>query len=84
MAAGHTYQLTITSVAAPLFTGQVRSATLPGASGELTVLAGHEPFVTTLKQGIISVEDEGGAALTFEIANNGVLEVSGAQATVLL
>lgn len=84
MAEARTYQLTITSVTEPLFAGAVQSMTLPGSVGELTVLAGHEPLVTTLKAGSIRVADADGQSHSFEIPNGGVLEVSGAQATVLL
>ena len=39
------------------FDGEADSVTLPGAEGEMTVLPEHEPLITTLKAGVITVRD---------------------------
>lgn len=86
-----TFRLIIASVGETRFDGDAVSATFPGAGGELTVLAHHEPFVTTLKKGVIKVRvarpsPEGGTASggkDFPI-ENGILEISGNRAVVLL
>jgi len=78
-----TFHLIISSVGETYFDGEAASATLPGSDGELTVLANHEPFVTSLKSGAIIVRLENGEIKKFE-NENGVLEFSGNRAVVLL
>ena len=78
----NTFHLIIASVSEAHFDGPARSATFPGSDGELTVLARHEPFVTTLRKGKITVRDERGSK-EFPV-ESGVLEVSGNRAVVLL
>jgi F-type H+-transporting ATPase subunit epsilon len=78
-----TFHLTIARVGENLFDGEAAAVTVPGADGVLTVLAGHEPFVTPLKPGTISVESAQGDQ-TFELETNGILEVSSNQATVII
>lgn len=43
-----------------LFTGEVESVVVPGAEGELTVMKDHAPLMTTLKPGIVTVNETGG------------------------
>lgn len=81
--AGNLLELTIASVVAPLFRGQVRSVTLPGAEGEMTVMANHESLVTTLRKGVIVVRDAEGERHEFSI-EHGALEIAENHATVLL
>ncbi|OGG53927.1 hypothetical protein A2851_03415 [Candidatus Kaiserbacteria bacterium RIFCSPHIGHO2_01_FULL_53_29] len=78
----NTFHLIIASVGETRFDGEAISATLPGEAGELTVLAHHEPIVTTLKPGTITVRTSG-EAKRFEI-ESGVLEMSANRAVVLL
>ena len=66
-----------------LFEGEAESVTLPGYDGELTVLGQHEPLITTLKEGTITVRPNNGSEQTFEI-NQGILEVSNNKAVVLV
>ena len=84
MAGDHptTFHLIIASVGATLFDGAAVSATLPGSAGELTILAHHEPLVTTLKEGTITVRETLGEK-KFDV-EDGVLECSGNKAVVLL
>ncbi|KND49552.1 MAG: hypothetical protein AB203_00525 [Parcubacteria bacterium C7867-008] len=79
-----TFHLTIARVGDNLFEGQAKSVTVPGAEGVLTILAEHEAFVSPLKPGTIRVEPLEGEATTIVIEENGIVEVSGNQATVLL
>lgn len=80
--ADNTFHLVIASVGETRYDGRALSVTLPGAAGELTVLAHHEPLVTTLKTGTITVRD-GGGEKKFSI-EDGVLECAGNRAVVLL
>lgn len=79
----NTFHLVIASVGETRFDGAIVSATLPGEAGELTVLARHEPLVTTLKSGTITVRETSAEPKTFPI-ESGVLEVSANRAVVLL
>jgi F-type H+-transporting ATPase subunit epsilon len=56
--------------------------TLPGKDGEMTILANHEPLITTLKKGVITVRTSA-EEKTFPI-EGGVLEVRHDGATVIL
>lgn len=76
------YHLIIASVGDTKYDARALSATFPGPAGEFTVLAHHEPIVTTLKSGTITVKDETGTH-RFEI-EDGVLECSGNRAVVIL
>jgi F-type H+-transporting ATPase subunit epsilon len=78
----NTFHLVIASVGRTQFDGAAVSATLPGEAGELTVLPNHEPLVTTLKRGIISVKTTQDTK-TF-VVESGVLECSGSRVVVLL
>ncbi len=81
--ADNTFHLTIASVGETRFDGLAISATLPGSAGEMTILAHHEPLVTTLKSGRITVKPAEGSSHQFDI-EDGVLECSGNRVTVLL
>ena len=82
-----TFNLVIASVGETHFDGQAESATLPGSAGELTILAHHEPLVTTLRAGTITVRlpKRGEEISIKEIKiENGILECSHNRAVVLL
>ncbi len=83
MLGAKTFHLTITSVTGAQFDGAADSVTVPGSAGEMTMLSNHEPLVTTLKPGRITVRTAG-ENKTFDI-ESGVLECSGGgRVTVLL
>jgi len=75
--------LTIASVSKPIFSGEVKSVSLPGGDGEMTLMANHEALVSTLRKGVIKVMDGEGKAHEFPI-EHGALEVANNHATVLL
>ena len=43
-----------------LFTGEVESVVVPGSEGELTVMKDHAPLMTTLKPGVVTVNEGNG------------------------
>jgi len=43
-----------------LFSGDVDRVDAPGSEGGFGVLAGHAPFMTTLKEGRVHVHNDGG------------------------
>jgi F-type H+-transporting ATPase subunit epsilon len=75
-------KVVIAKVDQNLFDGEADSATFPASAGEMTVLHNHEPLITTLKKGIITVRNAGDEK-TFEV-EGGVLEVRHDGATVIL
>lgn len=79
-----THQLTVlvATVSETLFNGPAESVTVPGTAGEMTILANHEPIITTLKAGTLRVK-AGGEVKEFPVTN-GVLEVSNSTANILL
>jgi F-type H+-transporting ATPase subunit epsilon len=64
-----------------LFAGNVDQVDLPGSEGDLGVLAGHAPLVTTLRPGIIVVHRDGGDLRVVVIG--GFAEVGPSGLTVL-
>ncbi|MFI4936162.1 MAG: ATP synthase F1 subunit epsilon [Caulobacterales bacterium] len=42
-----------------LFSGEVDQVDAPGSEGDFGVLAGHAPFMTTLKEGRVKVFNDG-------------------------
>jgi F-type H+-transporting ATPase subunit epsilon len=64
-----------------VFSGEVAQVDVPGAEGDFGVLAGHAPFVTTLRPGILTVHGAGGAQQI--VVLGGFAEVSAEGLTVL-
>ena len=82
MADSNTFHLIIASVGENLFDGAALSATIPTNAGEITVLPHHEPLVSTLRSGEITVRTSI-ESKTFPV-EAGVVEISGNRAVVLL
>jgi F-type H+-transporting ATPase subunit epsilon len=76
-----TFHFDLVSPEKLLFAGEVIQVDLPGSEGDLGVLAGHAPLVTTLRPGIIVVFREGGDLRV--VVNGGFAEVGPAGLTVL-
>ncbi len=64
-----------------LFAGEVGQVDLPGSEGDMGVLAGHAPLVTTLRPGIIVVYRDAGDMKV--VVDGGFAEVGPAGLTVL-
>ena len=77
-----TYQLTVSTPDGYAYDGDVCSLFLRGAEGDLAVMAGHIPFVTTVKAGEcrILLEDESEKT---GFADGGILTVSSEKVTFL-
>ncbi len=67
-----------------LFEGEADSITVPGAEGEMTVYGGHEAFVTTLKEGIITIRGAASGTHHDFHVTGGVIEVQPGGVTVIL
>ena len=64
------------------FSGDAQMLVVPGAAGELGILAHHAPLVSLLDPGVVRVTDEGGAVRRFA-ADDGFLQVRQNRALVL-
>jgi len=64
-----------------VFSGEVDQVDVPGSEGDFGVLAGHAPFVTTLRPGILTVFNAGNAQRI--VVLGGFAEVSPDGLTVL-
>jgi F-type H+-transporting ATPase subunit epsilon len=76
-----TFQFNLVSPEKLLVSGEVNQVDVPGSVGDFGVLAGHAPFVTTLRPGILTIYREGGALRV--AVSGGFAEVSDAGLTVL-
>jgi len=76
-----TFHFDLVSPEKLLFAGNVSQVDLPGAEGDMGVLAGHAPLVTALRPGIIVVFREEGDLRV--VVNGGFAEVGPAGLTVL-
>jgi F-type H+-transporting ATPase subunit epsilon len=64
-----------------LFAGDVDQVDAPGSEGDFGVLAGHAPFMTTLKEGRVKAYD-GDTVLTFDV-RGGFADVTAEGLTIL-
>jgi F-type H+-transporting ATPase subunit epsilon len=54
------FQFELVSPERLLVSEQVESVVIPGAEGEMTVMAHHAPVMTTIKPGVVTVKTVGG------------------------
>lgn len=64
-----------------LFSGEVDQVDAPGSEGDFGVLAGHAPFMTTLKEGRVKAYD-GDDTLVFDV-RGGFADVTPEGLTIL-
>jgi F-type H+-transporting ATPase subunit epsilon len=76
-----TFHFDLVSPEKLLFAGEVEQVDLPGAEGDLGVLAGHAPLVTVLRPGVIVVHRDAGDLRV--VVYGGFAEVGPAALTVL-
>ena len=72
----------LVSPARELFSGEVDHVIAPGSDGEFGVLVNHAPFMTTLKNGVVRVEDGGETTLRLFV-RGGFADVTPAGLTIL-
>lgn len=77
-------KVVIAKVNEVLFDGEAVALTVPGSEGEMTVLSHHEPLITTLRRGEISVHLTDEANSRQFSVDGGILEVRPDGATVIL
>lgn len=72
----------LVSPARELFSGEVDHVIAPGSDGEFGVLVNHAPFMTTLKNGMVRVEDNGETTMRLFV-RGGFADVTPAGLTIL-
>ena len=65
-----------------LYSGEVEAVQLPGSEGEMTVLPGHAPVLTTLKVGVITVTETTGNGMRIYV-QGGFADIGPKSVTVL-
>lgn len=65
-----------------LFSGNVEQVLVPGAEGDMTIMAKHSPLITTLRPGLLEIDFPDGRRQRF-FARGGFAEVIPAGLTVL-
>jgi len=64
-----------------VFAGEVDMVVVPGELGDFGVLAGHAPFMSTIRSGAIAIHD--GGAVTRTVIHGGFAEVTPDGLTIL-
>jgi F-type H+-transporting ATPase subunit epsilon len=64
-----------------VFSGEVGQVDVPGETGEFGVLAGHAPYIATLKPGVLTIYGDGGTQRI--VVRGGFAEVGPTGLTVL-
>ena len=76
-----TFHFDLVSPEELLLSGEVEQVDIPGSEGDFGVLAGHAPFVTTLRPGILTIKRNGSEEKI--VIFGGFAEVSPTGLTVL-
>ncbi len=76
-------KLTVSKVDAPVFDGEVISVAVPGADGDMEILAHHEALISPLKAGTLTIKKANGEVEQHDI-ESGTLEISHNHATILI
>lgn len=70
-----TYPLSVATPAETLYAGAVAALTLTTGAGEITVLPGHEPLVTTVRAGTLRITNAEGVRVEVSLIEDGILEI---------
>src|SRR5476649_2037749 len=76
-----TFHFELVSPERLVFAGEVNQVDVPGEEGEFGVLAGHAPYVATLKPGVLTIYGDGGQQRI--VVRGGFAEVGPTGLTVL-
>lgn len=75
------FQFDLVSPERSLASLRARAVQIPGAEGDMTVMAEHAPLITTLRPGVLRVEGPEGTAEF--VVTSGFAEIRGDRASVL-
>ncbi len=77
-----TFHFELVSPERMLFSGDVDSVVVPASEGEMTVLAGHSPVMSSLKPGVVTVSGGKGPAKRLFV-RGGFVDINDAGLTIL-
>ena len=77
-----TFHFELVSPEKVLFSGSVDSVVVPASEGDMTVLAGHAPTMSTLKPGVVTVAEGKGSARRLFV-RGGFVDINEAGLTIL-
>ncbi len=77
-----TVNLNVVSAQESLFSGSIKSLQITGSEGELGIMPGHAPLLTSLKPGMARIVKHGGSEEVIYLSG-GMLEVQPNNVTVL-
>ena len=77
------YKVEVVTPEGPAFRGEAEMVVVPGAAGELGILAHHAPLISSLKPGRMSLTDAEGERMEWATAE-GFIEVRKNEALVLV
>ena len=77
------FNLEIVTPESRVFSGDVASVKVPGVEGSFQILFNHAPIISTLTEGKITVEKDGGEKMDFH-TKDGVIEVLKNKAIILV
>ncbi len=78
------FHLTVSSVSESMFDDEALSMVVPGVDGEMEILAEHEPLISTLKAGTITIKTKDNPEGEKFAIEKGILEVANNRAVVLV
>jgi F-type H+-transporting ATPase subunit epsilon len=76
-----TFHFELVSPERQLFSGAVEQVVVPGSEGDFGILAGHAPFVSTLRPGILTIHGDGQPKRLY--VRGGFAEISAGGLTIL-
>lgn len=83
MAEQRLLKVTLSRVDKALFDGEVVGVSVPGVGGNMQILANHQPLISPLKKGTVTLHKANNETESFRI-ESGTLEVSNNHATILV
>lgn len=78
----HTLTFDLVTPQATFFSGVVHMVEAPGTLGDFGVLAGHMPFISTLRPGVVRVHGQD-SSITRLFVMSGIAEVNASSCTIL-
>ncbi|MBK7094166.1 MAG: ATP synthase F1 subunit epsilon [Saprospiraceae bacterium] len=76
-------ELVVLSPEKEFFKGQVKSVTVPGASGQFQILNGHAPLISALSEGNVKIVKDDGNIINYSI-NSGFIEIIDNELAILV
>lgn len=62
-------QVNIVAADHPVWGGSAKSVTIPGTEGEMGILANHEPVLSVIDKGTVTVVDPNGGRHSFDVTD---------------